>query len=249
MGKCIGYEACPKCTLAGRDRRGDNLARYGDASAHCFSCGYHIHPKYYVREVKEEHGTENKAVLPSDFTREIPAACWKWLLQYGLPYSYWKEFTGYSPAEERLVLTVGRPVRFSIGRYIAGSGGKGTEANRQAPRKWRLYGEGHGYVEVLGRVDEGPGRIVLVEDIISWHKVAQVAPCVCLFGTGVHNEAFKILNKHKMPVIIWLDADQRSLLAPKINRLQTFLNVPVTWITTEKDPKGYSLEEIKSIVG
>jgi hypothetical protein len=224
------------------------LGRWSDGSGHCFSCGFHIFPKTYIREVKKDVD-ENKAVLPADFTREVPTAGWKWLLQYGLPYSYWKPFTGYTETEDRLVLTYGTPIRFSQGRYLGGDQGEKDARGqwiRRAPRKWKFYGDGHGFVEILGAEKTGP--IVLVEDLVSCHKVAQVAPSICLFGTNVHDVAVKILIEAKRPVTLWLDGDQRSLLTAKVNRLQTFLRHPVRYVSTEKDPKAYSLDEIKEIL-
>jgi hypothetical protein len=251
MGRFVGYAPCPKCRARGADRRGDNLAIYSDGSAHCFAnCGYHKHPRLYVRK-EVNHADENKAVLPRDFTREVPAAGWKWLLQYGLPYSYWKPFTGYSPAEERLILLVGDPTVFSIGRYV---GGNAEQRARESPgfRKWRIYGDRAGFAQVLGTENTGPTEavapIVLVEDIISWHKVAQVAPSLCLFGTDIHSKAIQVLKPFKRPVSLWLDEDQYGVLPKKITRLQTFLDVPVAFIRKRKDPKEYSTQEIKEIV-
>ena len=36
----IRHEACPACKKNGADTKGDNLARYSDGSAYCFSCKY-----------------------------------------------------------------------------------------------------------------------------------------------------------------------------------------------------------------
>lgn len=36
-----GREQCPKCAERGADNSGDNLARYADGHAHCYSCDYH----------------------------------------------------------------------------------------------------------------------------------------------------------------------------------------------------------------
>ena len=249
--KFLGYEQCPKCSAEGRDRRGDNLGVYSDGSSHCFSCGYHRFPKRYVREVKEVND-EEKQVLPADFTREVPAEGWKWLLQWGLPYTYWKPYTGYSPKYDRLVLTFGEPIRFSQGRYLGNDPGeKGADGKwiRRPPRKWHFWGDGHGYVEILEPPEGGQKQaVVLVEDLVSAHKVRQVAPALCLFGTNIHNIALQALIETKRPVTLWLDQDQLPLLAPKINRLQTFLRHPVGYVSTEKDPKAYSLEEIKGIL-
>lgn len=236
MPRFLNFEGCPKCSSQGRDRRQDNLGVYSDGGAHCFSCGYHRPPKFkFIQQQKEVKDDREKAVLPSDFTREVPAECWQWLLQYGLPISYWRSITGYSPKYNRLVLTFGNPIRFSIGR-----------AFNKGDTKWRFWGDGHKYVETLG--SDLTKAVVLVEDLISAHKVAQVTSCICLFGTNIHDEVIKELIKLKRPVKLWLDNDQYSLLSKKIGRLQTLVSWPVTYVNTEKDPKEYTIEEIKEIL-
>lgn len=83
---------------------------------------------------------------------------------------------------------------------------------------------------------------------MSAHKVAQVTPTLPIFGTNLYPKVIASLRALKRPVALWLDGDQWGVLAPKINRLQTFLNVPVRFIRTDKDPKRYSLDEIKEIL-
>lgn len=244
MAKHIRYEPCPKCRWGGRDRRGDNLARYSDGSGHCFSCGHHEWPSLVDKfRIEEPHGDANKTVLPTDFSREVPARAWEWLLQYGLSYTYWKPYTGYSERDERLILTVGSPIQFSIGRYLGGKTGN------EAPRKWWVYGDRHGFADIL-QPEKGDSSqaVVLVEDIISWHKVGQVAPSLCLFGVKIGTEVIRKLASLKRPVTLWLDRDQLPLLAPKINRLQALVGASVGYVSTQKDPKAYSLGEIKEIL-
>ena len=36
----VGRERCPKCASNGKDNSGDNLARYSDGGAYCFSCQF-----------------------------------------------------------------------------------------------------------------------------------------------------------------------------------------------------------------
>lgn len=235
MGRFVNYTPCPLCRSRGKDKAGDNLANYDDGSAHCFSCGYHVPPSYFVSRQtpkEESHGTK---VLPIDFQREVPSEGWKWLLQYGLPYSYWKEYTGYTEKYNRLVFTYGTPIRFSIGRALS-----------DTDRKWMFWGEGHSYVEVLNPAANTP--IVLVEDIVSNHVVAQVASSICLFGTNIHDVAIKELQKWKKPVILWLDRDQWEYLPKKVGKLSSLLNVPVTVVSTRHDPKSYSIKEIQGIL-
>lgn len=174
-------------------------------------------------------------MLPFDFQREVPASYLKWLLQYGLSYTYWKPFTGYSETENRLIITYGEPVQFAQGRALS-----------VGDSKWRNYGPKHHYVETLG--GGLSGEVVLVEDLISAHKVAQVTPCIPLFGTMIPDIVIKELLRLKRPVALWLDDDQYGILSKKINRLQSLLGLPVRFIHTKKDPKALSLDEIKEIL-
>jgi len=40
MANAVGKEPCPECQKKGGDNSGDNLARYDDGGAYCFSCSY-----------------------------------------------------------------------------------------------------------------------------------------------------------------------------------------------------------------
>jgi hypothetical protein len=244
MGTVVRFEPCPKCREQGRDRAGDNLGCYSDGSAHCFSCGYHRFVKGYIKK-EPKYVNENQAVLPADFTRDIPADAWRWVLQYGLSYSYWKKYCGYSESTSRLVFTVGDPPRFSIGRYIGNDAGERAKTDRTF-RKWTTWGDRGEYTEFLGR--DNPGEVALVEDLISAHKVSQITPCIPLFGTRINDATLRELREYNRPVVLWLDADQKTLLIPKVHRLQFFLEVPIRTITTSLDPKYYSLSDIKEIL-
>lgn len=236
MARCTHHEQCPRCAERGADRRGDNLGIWADGSGYCFSCGYYRPPTYRLKLlIKERPNEEQKIVLPSDFQREVPAEGWKWLLQYGLSYTYWQPHTGYSERENRLIFTVGQPTRFSIGRSL----GVGSS-------KWKIYGDKSSYIEVIS--EQLSKEVVLVEDLISAHKVGQVTSCIPLFGTAISDGAIKKLVQLNRPVSLWLDNDQYGLLSKKIGRLQSFLGVPVRYIRTDKDPKGYSVNEIKEIL-
>lgn len=234
MRKSYKTEPCPRCRRNGRDSRGDNLVIWPDESAHCFACGYHRPSPLSIKLTKlhtEETNFVPKALLPHDFTRDIPANALKWLLQWGLPYTYWQETIGYSPAEKRLIFKVGTPVAFSIGRLLDGPG-----------RKWYAWGDCHRHAEVIN-----PGnKIVLVEDWISAHKVANAGyTTIPLFGTEVHTPVIYHLINAQEPVSLWLDKDQRSLVAKKASRLASVIGRPVNFIFTDKDPKQYSFQEIR----
>lgn len=227
------YEPCPKCRDAGRDSRGDNLVVYRDSGSHCFACGYHAYPTHYIPRVKEDNVP--KSLLPVDFTREVPTSAWKWLLQYGLGYKYWEKHCGYSEAENRLVFTLGDPVSCSIGRFLG-------EPDKRT-RKWYCWGDCHKHTELVGK--HGP-YTVLVEDIVSAHKVGHITETIPLFGTVVHPcHVYSLRDGSNRPVVLWLDADQGGSSMKTANRLQSLVNRPVYVKHTKEDPKCLSFEQIK----
>lgn len=120
---------------------------------------------------------------------------------------------------------------------------------RNGSGKWKQWGDKSRSASLLERPDSSTSEgIVLVEDIVSAHKVRGVAAAMPLFGTNIYDKVLQVLRPLKRPITLWLDRDQYPLLAPKLNRLQTFLDVPVRFISTDKDPKKYSEEEIKEIL-
>jgi len=179
-------------------------------------------------------------VLPPDFTREIPTIAWKWLLQYGLPYTYWTPHCGYSPSQGRLVFTVGDPIAFSIGRFVE------DPPEDFKPRKWYVWGNSHKHCEVIGEKNKGP--IILVEDIVSAHKVGQVFTTIPLFGTIVHPCHKYYLMQAMRPVKFWLDKDQEHLVKKRAVALQSLIGNTVDIIVSQKDPKSYSLQQIKELI-
>lgn len=217
----------------GRDSKGNNLVWFDDDNAHCFACGHHVFPKHYVapKPKKDYHGS---TVLPADFSREVPAKAWKWLLKYGLPIRYWRPYVGYSESSSRLVLTVGDPVIFSIGRDTTG----------ESKAKWLAYGDTHKTAVSYGDVSSAK-QVVLVEDLVSAHKVAQVGLSIPLFGTVAHPCHYKLLKYLGLPVVLWLDKDQEHTMTKKCAQISLYTGLPCRYTVSDKDPKELSLDYIK----
>ena len=242
MSKFLGYEPCPRCRERGSDRRGDNLARYSDGGSHCFSCGFHVFPKTYRSVNDKEVRTEDKEKLPHDFTRDIPSRAWQWILQYGLSYRYWQPYCGYSPSQERFIITVGEPIDFSIGRDVSI-----PNEESKPRRKWFVWGNSHQRSHLIGPL-ESP-FVVCVEDIVSAHKVGQAGFLTLpLFGTTVHDCHHRTLLHLGLPVVMWLDQDQQGLSQKRGARLASIIGKPVRNVFTELDPKSIPINEIKSIL-
>lgn len=230
MSKFLRYEPCPKCREIGRDNKGDNLAVYSDGSMHCFSCRHHVFPNVFTRRVVKEENVP-KTLLPSDFTREVPTHALKWLLQWQLPWSYWKNTIGFSAKENRLIFLVGDGPQFSIGRYV------GDDTTK---RKWYVWGDCHKHAEIIGT-----GEItVVVEDLISAHKLGQITRAMPIFGTTLHTPHKYFLQQQRQPVVLWLDNDQRHNTPKIAANLSSLLNVPVHCLSTEHDPKSYSIGQL-----
>lgn len=250
MSRFSHYEPCPKCREKGNDNRGDNLAVYHYGSKHCFSCSFHVFPKHYSPPEKEvEHVS---AVLPIDFTREVPAVAWQWLLQYGMPYSYWKDRVGWSEKQSRLVFPVGKGPEFSIGRYIPNElavapGEQGRSSRTGPPRKWFVWGECHKTPHVLGNYTEAK-EIVLVEDLISAHKLAVITSCISLFGTQLFDSLIPCLRHIGLPIILWLDKDQEGTMPRKCARLAALTGLEVGYRVTDLDPKLLTHAKILEIL-
>lgn len=69
----VKHEACPRCVRNGRDRSGNNLARYNDNSAFCFACGYTLLSEAYKIErgiINEESEEEEVLEDIKEFTED-----------------------------------------------------------------------------------------------------------------------------------------------------------------------------------
>lgn len=238
--KVSGVSACFRCRDNGKDTRGDNLVHYADGGYHCYSCGLHKGTnKPWLPSTKEE--LIDTTVLPSDFSRGITEEAWKWLLQYGLSSRYWKPFVGWSEKDSRLIFTVGYPYKFSIGRYIS------RVDHRHTRSKWHTYGDSHKTTHVVGDYKQSK-EIVLVEDIISAHKVGQITSCVPLFGTRIFDVCLPILRSIGLPITIWLDKDQEGTVQKKADNLALLTGLPVRYVFTDKDAKCLQLATIDRVL-
>lgn len=254
------YEGCPRCIDRGQDSRRDNLGVYRDGSAHCWACGYHRSGSVYKRwassttESSSELNNGQKSLLPRDWTREVPADAWQWVMQYGLSWRYWQESVGYSPSTRRLVFQVGGvdkddqgnlvrtgSLAFSIGRYV------GPPTDDKKLRKWHVWGDSHKHAELLRYTrDTSSRQLVLVEDVVSAHKVAQVADCIPLFGTTVHPCHMYALINSNQDVYLWLDKDQEWASKKKALQIGSILGREVSIVVTDKDPKELSVKQIEA---
>jgi len=91
-------------------------------------------------------------------------------------------------------------------------------------------------------------KVVLVEDIISAHKVGRVEIAVPLFGTMIHACHYNLLKHIGLPIVLWLDQDQDPYTRKKATQISMVTGLPVEIVSTKKDPKAIPVETIKEIL-
>ena len=97
----VKHERCPKCAELGKDTKGDNLARYPNGGAWCFSCGYLEKPTHW--KPREEKTYQEP---PLDLTLSFEQANYDWLAQYLTRNEIFDNFK-YSPSMERHIFMRG----------------------------------------------------------------------------------------------------------------------------------------------
>lgn len=300
-GKIKSIGPCHRCRERGGDSHGDNLITYVDESLHCFACGFHkfSHSGLFTNLQSQGEVNVPKSLLPFDFTRDVPKYAWQWLLQWGLPFSYWRPYIGYSEYYKRLIFKVGDPLQFSIGRAIPGTGGGTPSLLRKTrvwdavvqerkvsmlesssnsghrnkdlllqersnppqnnhsklergysldktrdtnPSKWKVWGDSHQHCEKINEGANGP--IVLVEDLLSAHKVGQITTAIPLFGTKIYPCHLHFLGNVSRTIILWLDKDQEYSVKQKAAWLQLMTGKQVNIIISDNDPKSLTIDQI-----
>lgn len=246
-----------------------------DTSAHCFSCGFHRFPKTHtIKEIKE-HVPKSllpfdfTREIPNHAWQwllqwGLGLQYWKESVGYSPSQQRLIFRVGDTSRQDGRLQRCGTPLAFSLGRFLPAEvrsvavqevvpdhplqSGRGFSVQRvKGPTKWLSYGDCHRHAEVIDGAEGDKGKpLVLVEDLISGHKVAASGyTSIPLFGTKVSTPVMYYLLQEQRPVVLWLDKDQEGNVKREAIHLQGILNNPVNVVVTDKDPKELSLEIIK----
>lgn len=251
------HEACPACRTRGADTRGDNLGRYPDGHAWCFSCGYY-EPPDVEKEMfnafrtapswrKEEiESNDNFVMFPTDFTRYIPIPALKWLGKYGITSKdITKHKFGWSPSLKRLIM----PVFDADNRVVMWQG-----RSLEKEPKYLTRGPVSGICHLITSPDWTHGKaavtgtleVILTEGLLDAIKVARLVPAVPLWGSNASLELLRKLAKQFELMGVWLDPDKTPQAVRTALRASQF--VPSYVITSTEDPKVYSEDQIVRFV-
>ena len=232
-GNFIGHEPCPACRDRGEDRSGNNLGRYDDGHAWCFSCGY---SEGATRLALVYNDTKYKPQKPNDLTKEIPEPNLSWLKQY-LNEDEIQEHFWYSPKLQRHVYTHKDYWEARSVIYLA------EGAYAFMPPKSMKYGPNPEII--FGYETCETGILAVVEDVISAIKVSRHTACMPLFGSFMSGDLMvrlsKLANIHT--IVIWLDEDKFTKGIEFANKLRK-LGKNVHVIMTIQDPKDLTDDEI-----
>ena len=233
----VGREPCPNCRKFGKDTSGDNLIRYDDGHAFCFSCRHRIpsnKEQFMEQALKNEISpkTETSYIisLPHDCTKAIDYKALEWLSKYEITR---QEVIGndllWSPSRQMLVF----PIRGANNDLLAWQGRSFGDAGKG---KWFSQGPIHNMLHILA-LDKFPDcGIIIVEDIVSAIKVSRYAPCMPLFGSELSLQLRLRLRHLTRKLVIWLDEDKWANAVGYAHSME-ILGVVTHVIYTEKDPK------------
>ena len=197
----------------------------------------------HIKDINEAALKVNlKLELPNDFTNDIPLNGRLWLYAGGIAESIWKEYNlGYSKSMDRVVL----PVYNREGNLIwyqcraLHKGQKPKYIQPSLPRENVLF-------RSIERPTDDKG-VVVVEDILSAIRVGKHIQTYSLLGTKITNaQATRIGQVDR--VRIWLDPDKAGRKGSYNIRKTLGLITEVTTISTTKDPKELSDQEIEEIL-
>lgn len=237
---------CPKCAEQGRDRSGDNLAVYADGGTYCFSCGHSNKGSIEGRLNKAGKQAKPLRPLPHDTGVWLAPEAMDWLHRYfpdtrDFPQCFWSESTRYLIFPIFGTEAPHYPLLAWQARYLGD--------NPDHP-KWVGYGITEKVFHPIGMPSS---TIVLVEDLISAHKVAGVGHrehyAMPLFGSHIGLQRLANLKNYMGvdTIVIWLDEDKKEYSIKAAKEAQS-IGLQVRTIITERDPKDHTYEEINKLL-
>lgn len=241
MSHVLYHTACPDCRAKGRDKHGDNLGVYSDGHTYCFSCGASSNATTSAKIHKTEKKQALIPDLPEDITLELSPQAKTWLSKYytketDFPLCFWSE------QEKKLIF----PIMDNKQQVLLAWQYRYFGTNPNHP-KWVGYGITESLYHIIPN-DVVSKSLVLVEDIISAHKVSKIQQTLCLFGSHVHIRRLaniKLLGYSD--IIVWLDWDKKEY-AMKVAEQAQMLGIKARVLQTKKDPKEYSDKEIHELL-
>jgi ribosomal protein S27AE len=226
----MGYlkQASQQCNQCGS---GHGLAIYSD-NEHCFSCGYHrsFGPRNFALA---ENKNTNNPILPDDYTLDIPEDHLIYFTQVGIDAEKVMKYRiGYSKMKDALVVPTYVDEILACYQLVRHKTKEKITIGKRSP---------------FFCCEQSDKKIVIVEDVRSALKLSYVANSVCLLGAYVpgNKSLANLLYKHARSFVVWLDGDKAGIANAKKLYAQMQMLGKTSNITTLKDPKYFSLDELR----
>jgi len=242
MATFVKHESCPRCGSR------DNLARYSDGSAYCFGCKYTERgdksPFVGERDGKNESVSDGVG-FPDDATNILDGRGLEWLAKYGLGAGEaFRAGFKWSPYWQQLLM----PFYDGDGNLCCIQA-KNFDTKRASKAKYYNVGEKaqSRTIYLSQHPLDNIRRLVLTEDAVSALVVSQVADGKPLLGTSIPREQIAEIAKSYDELIVWLD-DDKWREGRSIADSAKLLGMKTKTLLTDKDPKEFSVEDIKGLL-
>jgi hypothetical protein len=227
MAHWVKNEECPRCRERGQDRSGDNLGRFSDGGAYCWSCQYREGP---TRASKPP--SKAKTIVYRYWDPTLPKKNALWLDKYDLTLEEKSAFR-YNPESDRHLYPV-----YQNGKCIFY---EERSVDPEVVPKTLQYGTKP--IHIMGR----GSVLVIVEDVVSAMKVSRHAKAMPLWGSSLPYEWIPYIKGQNCPLVVWLD-DDKYAQAIDIARRMRLIGIESSVIRTLKDPKELDDKEIKKML-
>lgn len=218
-------------------------------SRYCFRCKENAFEAHGLRSISLlDHARMSRIItdmhdlkLPDDFTHDVPTKAALWYYRFGISAEVARSYgIGYTPGLHRVVIPV-----YEDGALVTMQ----MRAVDKFTQPKYLNPSGKHMQRCLFESGVSNGVTVITEDILSAIKVGRVHHATSILGTNMSDvRALKIAQKNHV-ALIWLDGDKAGIEGAIHARNQLLMqNVEVHMIRTPKDPKTYSLDEIRRII-
>lgn len=118
-----------------------------------------------------------------------------------------------------------------------------------SPKYLTVKPKGRSHQCCIGTWRTGDNWVVIVEDVLSAIKVDRVFPAFPMLGTSLDAGQIDYITRQATEVSVWTDFDNPMVRKSTFKLVkQLGLFVPTYLVTTEKDPKYYTTEEIVDYV-
>jgi hypothetical protein len=186
--------------------------------------------------------------FPEDATNILDGAGLEWLAKYGLNAGdAFKAGFKWSPYWEQLLMP-----------FYDGDGNlcciQAKNFNPKRASKAKYYNVGEKaqsrtiYVSLCAKERGGVRRrLVLTEDAVSALVVSSISDAKPLLGTSIPREQIAEIAKSYDELVVWLDADKWRE-GRSIADQAKLLGMKTKTLLTDKDPKEYSVEDIKGLL-